>query len=159
MIDDQSDQEGLKITYNTGPGIEVVQKEFEDILQELQKNNPIIQPSVINPIKPANELPTEVCSSKCPESLKGSYKINAAIKALQQKYKTIIKNFDTNKPGKVNVTYWKVELPEGQAPTDEAPDWEYVRNLVEGSMPHQIQFKLFRQGDTDSQGLEEKVVK
>jgi hypothetical protein len=43
----------------------------------------------------------------------------------------------------VLVTYWKVELPEGQAPTDEAPDWEYVRNLVEGRMPHQIQYKLF----------------
>ena len=32
------------------------------------------------------------------------------------------------------VTYWKVELPDGQAPTDEAPDWEYVRNLVESNM-------------------------
>ena len=43
----------------------------------------------------------------------------------------------------MQVTYWKVELPDGQAPTDEAPDWEYVRNLVEGRMPHQIQYKLF----------------
>jgi hypothetical protein len=28
-------------------------------------------------------------------------------------YNKIIKNFDSSKPGKVIVTYWKVELPEG----------------------------------------------
>jgi hypothetical protein len=48
----------------------------------------------------------------------------------------IIKDKDFKKPGKVIVTYWKLNLPEGQAPTDEAPDWKYVRNIVEGSMPH-----------------------
>ena len=111
-----------------------------------------------NYIKAATELPTESCSSKCHDSLKGPFQINAAIKALQQKYNKIIKNFDSSKPGKVIVTYWKVELPEGQAPTDEAPNWEYVRNLVESRMPHQIQFKLFLQGEIDRQGIEEKVV-
>ena len=109
-------------------------------------------------IKEATEIPTEACSSKCQDSLKAPFKIQAAIEELKQKYNKIIKKFDTSKQGKVLVTYWKLQLPEGQAPTDEAPDWEYVRNLVEGSMPHQIQFKLFRQGDTDSQVLEEKVV-
>ena len=102
-----------------------------------------LQPFVSNAIKAATELPTESCTSRCHDSLKVSFQINAAIKGLQQKYNKIIKNFDTSKPGKVLVTYWKVELPEGQAPTDEAPDWEYVRNLVEGRMPHQIQYKLF----------------
>ena len=58
------------------------------------------------------------------------------INALKQKYHDIIKEFDTTKPGKILVTYWKIDLPEGQAPTDQAPDWEYVRNLVEDSIPH-----------------------
>jgi hypothetical protein len=48
----------------------------------LQKNKAIIdqltstlQPFVINSIKTATESPTEVCSSKCEESLKGPFKI------------------------------------------------------------------------------------
>lgn len=41
-----------------------------------------LQPYVIDSIKTATELPTEVCSSKCHDSLKGPFKINAAIKAL-----------------------------------------------------------------------------
>jgi hypothetical protein len=80
--------------------------------------------------------PTEVCTSMCHNSLKGPSKINDVIKTLQKKYNKIIKEFDTNKPNKVVVTYWKVELPEGQAPTDQVPDWEYVRNIVEGCIPH-----------------------
>jgi hypothetical protein len=96
----------------------------------------VLHPYVINAISYVTEPPTEVCSSSCHEQLKRSLKINAAIKALQQKYNKIIKDFDITKPEKVNVTYWKLELPEGQAPTDEAPNWEYVRNLVEGIMPH-----------------------
>jgi hypothetical protein len=79
--------------------------------------------NLINSFKAATELPTEFCSSNCDESLKEPFEINAIIKALYQKYNKIIKNFDTSKPGKVLVTYWKVKLPEGQAPTDEVPNW------------------------------------
>ncbi len=38
-----------------------------------------LQPYVINQIKAATELPTEFCSSKCHDSLKGPFKIIAAI--------------------------------------------------------------------------------
>lgn len=102
--------------------------------------------------------PTEVCTSMCHNSLKGPSKINDAIKTLQKKYNKIIKDFDTSKPNKVVVTYWKVELPEGQAPTDQVPDWEFVRNIVEGSIPYQAQYKLFLIGEADTQAIAEKAV-
>ena len=101
-------------------------------------------------IKPAPGLPTEVFTSTFDESLKGPFKIKEAIKVLKQKYNKIIKDIDFKKPGKVIVTYWKFKLPEGQAPTDEAPDWHYVRNLVEGSIPHQILIQFFIYGDTEN---------
>lgn len=53
----------------------------------------------VNWIKAARELPTEVCTSSCLESLKATHKINATIKALQQKYNKIIKDYDTSKDG------------------------------------------------------------
>jgi hypothetical protein len=73
---------------------------------------------VNNWIKDARELPTEVCTSTCLEYLKTPHKLNASIKVLQQKYNKIIKDFDTSKHGLLIVTYWKLELPKGQNPTD-----------------------------------------
>lgn len=67
-----------------------------------------MQPYLINSFKAATELPTETCSSKCDESLKGHFKINAGIIALMQKYNKIIKHVDVSKSGEVLVTYWKV---------------------------------------------------
>jgi hypothetical protein len=51
---------------------------------------------VLNWIKNRTELPIEVCTSTCLESLKAPHKIEASIKALQQKYNKIIKDFDTS---------------------------------------------------------------
>jgi hypothetical protein len=55
----------------------------------LQKDKAIIdelattlQPYVLDSIKAATELPSESCKSKCEESLKVPFKINAAIKGL-----------------------------------------------------------------------------
>ena len=48
----------------------------------IDKLGATLQPYVIDSIKTATQLPTEVCSSKCHDSLKGPFKINAAIKAL-----------------------------------------------------------------------------
>jgi hypothetical protein len=64
-------------------------------------------------IKQVIELPTEVCTSKCPEHLKNSLNISNNIKALKQKYFKIINEFDASKPDEVSVTYWMRELPEG----------------------------------------------
>jgi hypothetical protein len=35
----------------------------------------------------------------------------------------------------IEVTYWKIYLPQGTLPTEEKPDWEYVRSKVEGELP------------------------
>lgn len=72
----------------------------------------------------------------CQDSLKGPSKIKEVIKTLQKKFNNIIKDYDISKPNKVVVTYRKVELPKGQAPTDQIPDWEYVRNIIEASIPY-----------------------
>ena len=58
----------------------------------------------------------------------------------------------------MSVTYWMRELPQGCSLNDEDPDWEYVKNIVEGSMPHQIKYKLQLCGDIVRDGIEEKVV-
>lgn len=79
----------------------------------MDKLSSVLHRYVFTSINAATELPTEVCSSRCHDSLKGPFKIKAAIKELKQKYNKIIKDFDISKPGKVSVTYWKVELPEG----------------------------------------------
>ena len=167
-IDDNSVKDSIKVTYNMGPSVELVKKEFEEILKAQTQidssENSFFDffskayDYACDIFKPAYEPPTEVCSSYCHVPHNGLFKINAAINALQQKYNKIIKDFDTTMPGKVVMTYWKVELPDGQAPTDQNPDWEYVRHLVEGSMPYQIQFKLCLSEETNRQGLAENVV-
>ena len=116
------------------------------------------RPFVSDLIKGVIDLPTETCVSKFPEHLKRTFKISNAIKALQQKYFKIIKEFDSTKPGEVSVTYWMRDLPEGSSLTDEDPDWEYVKNIVEGYMPHKIKYKLKLCGDITSDGIEERVI-
>jgi hypothetical protein len=72
-------------------------------IQGIQKHNAtmdrlagVLYAYVINWIKNTTELPIEVCTSTCLESLKGTHKMNASLKALQQKYDKIIKDFDTS---------------------------------------------------------------
>ena len=48
----------------------------------IDKLGAILKPYVLDSIKTATELPTEACSCRCQDSLKGPFKINAAIKAL-----------------------------------------------------------------------------
>jgi hypothetical protein len=117
-----------------------------------------LRPFVSDLIKDVIDLPTEVCTTKCAEHLKRSFDISNAIKALQQKYFKIIKEFDATKSDEVSVTYWTRELPEGCRLTDEDPDWEYVKNIVEGIMPHQIKHRLQLCGDIIRDGIEERVV-
>ena len=71
--------------------------------QEIQKHSAtmdrlagVLYAYVLNWIKNRTELPIEVCTSTCLESLKAPHKIEASIKALQQKYNKIIKDFDTS---------------------------------------------------------------
>jgi len=117
-----------------------------------------LRPFVSDLIKDVIYVPTEAYTTKFPEHLKRSFKISNALKALQQKYFKVIKEFDSTKTGEVSVTYWMRDLPEGSSLTDEDPDWEYVKNIVEGSMPHQIKYRLQLCGDITSDGLEEKVI-
>jgi hypothetical protein len=117
-----------------------------------------LRPFVSDLIKQVIDLPTEFCTTKCPENLKNSFNISNTIKGLQQKYFKIIKEFDATKYDEVSVTYWMRELSEGCSLTDEDPDWEYVKNIVEGSMPHQIKLKLQLCGDIIRDDIEERVV-
>ena len=50
------------------------------------------------------------------------------------------------------------KLPQGRIPTDEDHDWEYVKNIVEGSMPYQIKYRLQLSGELMRDGIEERAV-
>ena len=58
----------------------------------------------------------------------------------------------------MSVTYWMKKLPQGRNPTDDDPDWEYVKNIVEGSMPYQIKYRLQLFGELMRDGIEERAV-
>jgi hypothetical protein len=58
----------------------------------------------------------------------------------------------------VSVTYWMKKLPQGRIPTDEDHDWEYVKNIVEGSMPYQIKYRLQLSAELMRDGIEERAV-
>lgn len=104
------------------------------------------------------QLATEVCSTECPDHLKVQFNISKIIKALQQKYSSIIKEFDDTKSNEVSVTYWMKQLPEGRKPTDEDPDWEYVKNIVEESLPLQIKYRLHLCGELKTDDIKERAV-
>lgn len=50
------------------------------------------------------------------------------------------------------------KLPESRKPTDEDPDWEYVKNIVEESLPIQIKYRLQLCGELMRDGIEERAV-
>ena len=58
----------------------------------------------------------------------------------------------------MSVTYWMKKLPQGRIPTDEDHDWEYVKSIVEGIMPHLIKYKLQLCGDITRDDIEERVI-
>ncbi len=68
----------------------------------------------IEKAKKPKEVPTEICTSNIHQDLKNKYKLLDVLKKLQEKYKTVIKDFDVKQKGKVEVTYNKVSSEDGK---------------------------------------------
>ena len=90
------------------------------------------------------EPPTETISTNCLEFLKTYFKVEDRLQQLKSKYPNFIKAVDLSKKYLVEVTYWKIQLPESILPTEERPDWEYVRTMVEGEIPIIVRVELRR---------------
>ena len=137
------------------------QRKYEDSLELLIANLTSFVSDILNRLDQINEknsVPTKVCNSMCSDNLKIQFNIPDTIKALQQKYFNIIKEFDATKSEEVSVTYWMRQLPKDCKLTDENHDWEYVKNIIEESMPHQIKYTLQLCGDIMREGIEESLI-
>lgn len=66
---------------------------------------------------------------------------------LKNKYSEIIKKFELNKPGLIEVTYNKIE-----------PQWQDIRQEVEDYIPHSICFELKRFGELNLRDSEERLL-
>ena len=79
------------------------------------------------------------------------------LRKLKERYNKIIKSFDVSKQGKVEVVYWKVTLPDDRIATEANPDWDFVKNEVEGIIPHYLDVHLNKEGISNSFDLEEMI--
>lgn len=82
------------------------------------------------------EPPTEVFETKCFDVFKGEFKVEENLRKLKERYSKIIKSYDVTKKGRIEVVYWKVSLPDAVLATSANPDWNFVKNEVDGIIPH-----------------------
>jgi hypothetical protein len=103
------------------------------------------------------ELPTEVCETKCIDNFKKQFKVEENLRKLKERYNKIIKSFNVTKKGLVEVVYWKVTLPDDKVASQANPDWDFVKNEVEGIIPHQLNVHLNKDGIANPHNIEDNI--
>ena len=101
----------------------------------------------------------EKITTKCFENLKNNFKVGDKLKALQNQYPKIIKSFDVSKKDGISVEYNKIELPDDIIPSAYNPDWNFVRNEVEGIIPYSVALHLNKDDLEDGRNVEDEVIK